>query len=256
MIKKQIPNLFTLLNLLSGVIAVIMAATDKLIEAAFFVFLGIFFDFFDGFFARKFKVTGEFGKQLDSLADMVTSGVAPGIIMFQLILFSAKESYFNALSCEIGSWMSFDESKFYLLPLIGLLIPLSSAYRLAKFNLDERQTSSFIGLPTPALAIFIVSLPLVIEYSNYQMLIKLLQNTYVLIFITIIGTYLLNAEIPLFSLKFKNYKLIDNKVRYAFLFLTILLSLIFKIVAIPIVIILYIFISIVDNINDKKKHIK
>jgi CDP-diacylglycerol--serine O-phosphatidyltransferase len=252
MIKKQIPNLFTLLNLLSGVIAVIMAATDNLIEAAFFIFLGIFFDFFDGFFARRFNVTGEFGKQLDSLADMVTSGVAPGIIMFQLILFSAKERYFMELSCEIGNWMSFDESKFYLLPLIGLLIPLSSAYRLAKFNLDERQTSSFIGLPTPALAIFIVSLPLIIEYSNYEMLIKILQNTYVLIFITIIGVYLLNAEIPLFALKFKNYQLTDNKVRYAFLFLSFLLFATFKIVAIPLVIILYIFISVIDNMRTKK----
>ncbi len=253
MIKKQIPNLFTILNLFSGIIAVIMAATDKLIEAAFFVFLGIFFDFFDGFFARKFNVTGEFGKQLDSLADMVTSGVVPGIVMFQLILFSAKESYFMELSCEIGNWNSFEESKFYLLPLIGLIIPLASAFRLAKFNLDERQTSSFIGLPTPALAIFIVSLPLIIEYSNYDVLIKLLQNKYLLIFITLLGSYLLNAEIPLFALKFKNYQLADNKVRYAFLFLSILLFAIFKIVAIPIVIILYIFISVIDNMRKKNK---
>jgi CDP-diacylglycerol--serine O-phosphatidyltransferase len=256
MIKKQIPNLFTLLNLFSGVIAVIMAATDKLIEAAFFVFLGIFFDFFDGFFARKFNITGEFGKQLDSLADMVTSGVVPGIIMFQLILFSAKESYFMELSCEIGNWYSFDESKFYLAPLIGLIIPLASAYRLAKFNLDERQTSSFIGLPTPALAIFVVSLPLIIEYSDYDILRAFLQNTYVLISIPIIGSYLLNAEIPLFSLKFKNYKFTDNKVRYTFLILSILLFVIFNIVAIPLVIILYIFISMLDNIRTKKKHIK
>ena len=251
MIKKQIPNLFTLLNLLSGVLAVIMAATDNLIEAAFFVFLGIFFDFFDGFFARKFNVSGEFGKQLDSLADVVTSGVAPGIIMFQLILFSAKESYFMELSCEIGNWQSFDESKFYLLPVIGLLIPLSSAYRLAKFNLDERQTSSFIGLPTPALAIFIVSLPLIIEYTDYHMLINLLQNTYFLIFITLIGSYLLNAEIPLFALKFKNYQLAENKVRYTFLFLCLVLILLLKIVAIPLIIILYIIISIFDNRQKK-----
>ena len=94
-----------------------MAATDNLIVAVFFVFLGIFFDFFDGFFARKFNVSGEFGKQLDSLADVVTSGVAPGIIMFQLILFSVKESYFMELSCEIGNWQSFNESKFYFLKL-------------------------------------------------------------------------------------------------------------------------------------------
>lgn len=256
MIKKQIPNLFTILNLLSGVIAVMMAATDNLIEAAFFVFAGIFFDFFDGFFARKFNVTGEFGKQLDSLADMVTSGVVPGIIMFQLILFSAKESYFMELSCEIGNWYSFEESRFYFIPLVGLIIPLAAAYRLAKFNLDERQTSSFIGLPTPALAIFIVSLPLIIEYSDFGTLIKFLQNKYSLIFITLIGSYLLNAEIPLFALKFKNYQLADNKVRYAFLSLSILLFVLFKIVAIPLVIILYLLISVLDNWYTKKKHIK
>jgi CDP-diacylglycerol--serine O-phosphatidyltransferase len=197
-------------------------------------------------------VSGEFGKQLDSLADMVTSGVAPGIIMFQLIFFSTKESYFMVLSREIGNWQSFDGANFNLLPVIGLLIPLASAYRLAKFNLDERQTSSFIGLPTPALAIFIVSLPLIIEYSEYQALIKLLQNTTILIFITLIGSYLLNAEIPLFSLKFKNYQFAENKVRYVFLFITVLLIVLFKIVAIPLVIIIYIIISVVDNIGAKK----
>ena len=253
MIKKQIPNLFTLLNLLSGVLAVIMAATDRLVVASFFVFLGIFFDFFDGFFARKFKVTGEFGKQLDSLADVVTSGVAPGIIMFQLIIFSLKESYFMELTYESEDWQGFDELTFYFLPVIGLMIPLASAYRLAKFNLDERQTSSFIGLPTPALAIFVVSLPLIIVYTDYQMLIKLLQNATVLIFITLIGCYLLNAEIPLFSLKFKNYQFAHNKERYLFLFLSILLIVLFKIVAIPLVIILYILVSVIDNIKTKNK---
>lgn len=256
MIKRQIPNLFTLLNLLCGVLAVIMAATDKLIVAAFFVFLGIFFDFFDGFFARKFKVTGEFGKQLDSLADVVTSGVAPGIIMFQLIIFSLKESYFMELTYQGGDWghwQVFEDLTLYFLPVIGLLIPLASAYRLAKFNLDERQTSSFIGLPTPALAIFVVSLPLIIAYTDYQILINLLQNTTVLIFITLIGSYLLNAEIPLFSLKFKNYQFADNKERYVFLFLAVLLIVLVKIVAIPLVIILYILVSIIDNIKTKNK---
>ncbi len=102
--KKHIPNLFTLMNLFSGMIAVIMAATDELILAAFFVFLGIFFDFFDGFFARKFNVEGELGKQLDSLADMVTSGVVPGIIMFQMMLYASKGKWFMELSCETGNW--------------------------------------------------------------------------------------------------------------------------------------------------------
>ena len=136
--KKYIPNLFTLLNLFSGLLAVLMASSDRLVEAAGFVLLGIFFDFFDGFFARKFNVQGELGKQLDSLADVVTSGVVPGIVMFQLLLYSAQERWFMELSCEEGSWSTFDETFYYFIPFIGLLIPLAAAYRLANFNIDER----------------------------------------------------------------------------------------------------------------------
>ena len=247
MLKKQIPNLFTLLNLLSGTIAIIFALSDRLVDATFFVFLGIFFDFFDGFFARKFNVQGEFGKQLDSLADMVTSGVAPGIVMFQLILYATKEQYFMQLSCEIGSWQDYSETYFYFIPFIGLLIPLASAYRLANFNIDERQTSSFIGLPTPALSIFVMSLPLILFYSDNQFFIDLIHNKYILITITLLGSYLLNAEIPLFSLKFKNYSWADNKVKYVFILLTMLSLIFLQTVAIPLIITLYVFISIIDN---------
>ncbi|NOQ92030.1 MAG: phosphatidylserine synthase [Flavobacteriaceae bacterium] len=253
MLKKQIPNLFTLLNLLSGTIAIIFALSDKLVDAAFFVFLGIFFDFFDGFFARKLNVQGELGKQLDSLADMVTSGVAPGIVMFQLILYATKEQYFMQLSCEIGSWQDYNETYFYFIPFIGLIIPLASAYRLANFNIDERQTSSFIGLPTPALSIFVLSLPLILFYSDQQFFISLIHNKYVLIAITLLGSYLLNAEIPLFSLKFKNYSWADNKVKYIFILITILFLIALQTVAIPLVIILYVLLSIIDNIIKKNK---
>jgi len=254
MIKKQIPNLFTLLNLLSGIIGIIMALTDKLVEAAFFVFLGIFFDFFDGFFARKFNVQGELGKQLDSLADMVTSGVVPGLVMFQLILFSVKEQWFMQLSYEnINSWQDYSDTFYYFIPFIGLLIPLASAYRLANFNIDERQTSSFIGLPTPALAIFVLSLPLILQYSDQQFFIDLIHNKYVLIIITLLGSYLLNAEIPLFSLKFKDYNWATNKIKYIFLILTLILLVTLKTVAIPLVIILYVSISIIDNSLDKNE---
>ena len=203
--KKHIPNLFTLLNLLSGLIALLMAASDRLVFAAGFVVLGIFFDFFDGFFARKFNVTGEFGKQLDSLADMVTSGVVPGIIMFQLLLHASRQRWFMELSCEQGSWSTFEETYYYFVPFVGLLIPLASAFRLANFNIDERQTSSFIGLPTPALALFVISLPLILFYEEASFLSAWIQNVYVLIGITLLGSFLLNANLPLFSLKFKDY---------------------------------------------------
>lgn len=252
MLKKQIPNLFTLLNLLSGLIAILFAVTNQLVEASLFVFLGIFFDFFDGFFARKFKVEGDFGKELDSLADMVTSGVVPGLVMFQLILFSAKEKWLMDLASDVGNWQSYSENYYYFIPLIGLMIPLGAAYRLAKFNIDERQSNSFIGLPTPALSLFVLSIPLILNYSNNQIVIDMLQNKYVLIGITIIGTYMLNVELPLFSLKFKNYSWSDNTIKYIFLIASVFLLIILNMVAIPTIIILYIIFSIIDNIKTKK----
>jgi CDP-diacylglycerol--serine O-phosphatidyltransferase len=245
--KKHIPNLFTLSNLLSGMIAVIMASTDALVLAAFFVFLGIFFDFFDGFFARKFEVQGELGKQLDSLADLVTSGVVPGIVMFQMMLYAAKGQWFMELSCEIGHWREYSETYYYFLPFSGMFITLAAAYRLANFNLDERQTSSFIGLPTPAFSIFVVSLPLVLFYSENGFFIDLLQNIYVLMGITVAGCYLMNANIPLFSLKFKHYGWSGNQIKYLFLFGTICLLFFLKTVAFPLTIIWYVVLSIIDN---------
>jgi len=253
MFKKYIPNLFTLMNLLSGTIAVLLATTDRLVEAAFFVFLGIFFDFFDGFFARKFNVQGELGKQLDSLADVVTSGVAPGIVMFQLLLFASKGAYFMQLSSEQNTWQTLNETYYYFLPFLGLLIPLASAFRLAKFNIDERQTDSFIGLPTPALSLFVMSLPLIVTYSSIPFAIELIQNKLFLIATTLIGCYLLNAEIPLFSLKFKNYSWASNKVKYIFLIAAIVLLTILQTVAIPLIIIGYVLISVFETVSNKKK---
>ena len=245
--KKHIPNLFTLMNLFSGMIAVIMAATDELVLAAFFVFLGIFFDFFDGFFARKFNVEGELGKQLDSLADVVTSGVVPGIIMFQMMLYSAKGQWFMELSCEVGNWRDYQDTYFYFLPFSGLFITLAAAYRLANFNIDERQTSSFIGLPTPAFAIFVLSLPLILYYSNNSFFLDLLQNFYVLLGITVLGCYMMNAEIPLFSLNFKNYSWKGNETKYLFLLGTLIMLFTLQTIAIPLTILFYVFLSVIEN---------
>jgi len=235
------------MNLFSGMIAVIMAATDELVLAALFVFLGIFFDFFDGFFARKFNVAGELGKQLDSLADVVTSGVVPGIIMFQLMLYAAKGQWFMELSCEVGNWHEYQDTYYYFLPFSGLFITLAAAYRLANFNIDERQTSTFIGLPTPAFSIFVVSLPLILFYSDNSFFIGLVQNFYVLLGITILGCYMMNAEIPLFSLKFKNYGWKGNETKYLFLLGTMVMLLALQTVAIPLTILLYVLLSVIEN---------
>ncbi len=251
MLKKQIPNIFTLLNLFSGLIAVLMVFSDKLVAAAFFVMLGIFFDFFDGFFARMLKVQGEFGKQLDSLADMVTSGVAPGFVMFQLLLYATQQQWFMQLNFEVENWQNFNQTNLIIIPYLALIIPLASAYRLAKFNIDERQSDSFIGLPTPAFALFIVSLPLILQYSDKQFFIDSIHNKYILIAITIIGSLLLNAELPLFSLKFKNYSWKENYLKYLFLIITLLLIITLKTVAVPIIIIVYIGLSLFEN-NQKR----
>ena len=158
-IKKHIPNFITLLNLFSGCIAVVFVSELNFEMAFFFVSLGIFLDFFDGFFARLFKVAGELGLQLDSLADMVTSGVVPGFVMFWLL----KQAQ-NPTDASL------------IIPFLGFIITLGSCYRLANFNIDTRQTDSFIGLPTPANALFILSLPLVIRFSDSMVVFDILTN--------------------------------------------------------------------------------
>ncbi|WP_111708733.1 CDP-alcohol phosphatidyltransferase family protein [Lutibacter citreus] len=239
--KKQIPNILTLLNLLSGTIAVIFAVNNDLVTAAYFVFLGIFFDFFDGFAARLLNVQGELGKQLDSLADVVTSGVVPGIVMYKLLQTEKSLTVFNT---EFHSWKT---EELDILPFLGLLITLAAAYRLAKFNIDERQSSSFIGLPTPAAALVVLSLPLITAFGSYDFVISLIENKIFLIVITIILAIIMNAEIPLFSLKFKNFSFKNNKIQIAFLAITLLLCILLKFAAIPVVIIVYVLFSLIEN---------
>jgi len=254
-IKKHIPNIITMLNLLAGVIAVMLAASDRLVEAAIFVLIGIFFDFFDGFFARLLKVQSEFGVQLDSLADVVTSGVVPGIVMFQLFMRSIHKEWTDGLSCEIGNWMALEEtaelsllgSRVHLLPFIGFLLTLAAAFRLAKFNIDDRQSTSFIGLPTPAMALFVLSLPVILLYSDTTFLNELIANKYFLITVTLILSVLMNAEIPLFSLKFKNFSLKNSAIEIIFITGSLILVIFLKFVAIPSIILFYVFLSIIDN---------
>lgn len=252
--KKQIPNLLTLLNLLCGSIAVILAVNSHFVSAALFVFLGIFFDFFDGFAARKLNVQSELGLQLDSLADMVTSGLVPGIFMYKLLQLvgpSWQESV-DSLGFNRTIGFEFSNPEFYfVLPIIGLLITLASAYRLAKFNLDEDQQGFFKGLPTPANTLLIISLPLIIEFQNSDAINAIILNKWFLIGLTFLSCYLLNSGIKLFALKFKNYSFKDNATRYIFLILCIVLLIVLQFAAIPIIILLYIIMSVLDNLTSK-----
>ncbi|MBI3500688.1 MAG: CDP-diacylglycerol--serine O-phosphatidyltransferase [Bacteroidetes bacterium] len=241
MIRKNIPNFFTLCNLFSGCIAIVFAFEGNLVWSAYMVGFSCVFDFLDGLVARALKVNSEIGKQLDSLADMVSFGVVPGIIIFQLLKMNASPSF-------IHFW--FDD----IIPAtIAFIITIFSSIRLAKFNLDTRQSDSFIGLPTPANTIFIASLPIILQmqYDN-ETIKQFIINPDFLISLSLISSFLLIAPLSLFALKFKNFSWADNKVRYIFLLLSVVLLVIFKFMGIPLIIILYIVLSIINNFVAKK----
>ena len=228
--KAFVPNFITLLNLLSGGIAVIFAVKGDLSTAALFVFFGIFFDFFDGFLARKLKVSSEMGLQLDSLADLVTSGLAPALVLVNLI--------------ELSILPSQDANCF--LPYLGLLVLLCSAYRLAKFNISTEQSQFFIGLPTPANALLIMSLPLILDYQNSDSYNALILNPFFLVVVTLLCSFLLNAPVKLIALKFKTWNFSENASKYILIIFSLVGLILFKFAGIPLIIIFYIIISLVN----------
>ena len=240
-ITKHIPNTITLLNLLSGVLATVYASFGKLELAGMLIMLGIFFDFFDGFFARLLNVKGELGKQLDSLADLITSGLAPSVILFQIISVNIYDSSLQEIL--LG------EKPFVILPFLSFFVVMASAYRLANFNIDENQTDSFIGLPTPANALFILAIPFV--FHNTDIIDFLKNNIIFYVFIICFCTYILNANISLLSLKFKNYNFKENIFKYILIINSMFLLIALQYLAIPIIIVLYIILSLIEN--SKKK---
>ena len=242
-IKKHIPNAITLLNLMSGLIALVYAFDDNLQMAFFWVCMGIFFDFWDGFAARVLKVSSPLGVQLDSLADMVTSGVVPGAVMYQMLA-HIQENFEQYNVTDDTFYMK-------LVPFIGFIITLGSCMRLGKFNIDTRQTSSFIGLPTPANALFILSIPMITSTTESDFVFNVFSNPYVLVFVSLFSAFIMNAEIPLFSLKTKNKNLSDNKVTLLFLGICAILLLFFQFEAIPVIIGFYILLSIILNLTQK-----
>lgn len=228
--KAFVPNFITLLNLLSGGIAVIFAVKGDLSTAALFVFFGIFFDFFDGFLARKLNVSSEMGLQLDSLADLVTSGLAPALVLVNLI--------------ELSILPSQDANCF--LPYLGLLVLLCSAYRLAKFNISTEQSQFFIGLPTPANALLIMSLPLVLDYQNSDSYNALILNPFFLVVVTLLSSFLLNAPVKLIALKFKTWNFSENASKYILIIFSLVALILFKFAGIPLIIIFYIMLSLIN----------
>lgn len=244
---KKIPNILTSLNLLCGCVAVLFVVSGDLIVVAFFVVLGIIFDFLDGLAARLLKTQSKTGLQFDSLADMVTSGLVPGLVMLQLLNVSI---FGNTMTIsETFSPSSLNNEFSNYLPFVGLLVTVASGYRLAKFNVDIRQTDSFIGLPTPANTLLILSLPLILEFQNSHLIESVILNKWFLLGVILVSCILLNSKIHLFALKFKTWDFKNNAIRYVFLLLSLIALILMKFIAIPIIITLYIIISVFQKIR-------
>jgi CDP-diacylglycerol---serine O-phosphatidyltransferase len=216
--KRHLPNFLTCCNLLCGCLGVVFVLEDRALPAAYFVWIAGVFDFFDGFAARILKVGSPIGKELDSLADLVSFGLLPSVVMYKLLSDSSNDN---------------------LIPYLAFSIAVFSALRLAIFNIDETQRDSFRGVPTPANALFITALPLLTGVTA-----DWLQSTWILCAIVAVSSYLLVSNIELFALKFKDFSWQNNKVRFTFLLLSVLLLAMLQVMAIPVIILLYIALSL------------
>ncbi|MGJ3235323.1 CDP-diacylglycerol--serine O-phosphatidyltransferase [Marivirga sp.] len=219
MIKKNIPNTITAANLFTGAVGVYFASQFQFEWVAFCIVLAAIFDFLDGMLARLLKVHSEIGKQLDSLADMVTFGFLPSYVLFQFLQMN-----------DAG-----------ILSFTAFLIAVFSALRLAKFNIDTRQSEEFIGLPTPANALLLGFLVFLKDYEKLGFLFE----TPSLLIIAVVFSLLLVAEIPMIALKFKNFNIRENIFRYLTIIMAVVLISIFQFSAIPVVILLYILLSVI-----------
>lgn len=225
MIKRRyIPNLVTLCNLLSGCVGIVAVAHGDLILGAYFIWIAALFDFFDGLTARALQAFSSIGGELDSLADMVSFGVLPAFIMYGLLEAALPVGY---------RWLAY----------IAFAIAASSAVRLAIFNIDTRQTHSFIGLPTPASALLISALPL----SSKNYVVELLNIPAFLIIITLLDTYMMIADVELMAFKFKSFAWSENKLKYIFVLISLVLVFALNTIAIPLIIILYVVVSLIQK---------
>ena len=226
--KKHLPNTVTCLNLFSGCLGIVFAFQGNLQWAGYAIVIAAILDFFDGMLARMLKAYSAIGKELDSLADVVSFGVLPSVIIYQLFLLAPQID-------SISVWLNFS----------AFLIAIFSALRLAKFNIDERQSDQFIGLPTPANALLIASFPMIIAENNL-FFVNYILNPYFLFIFSLGMGILLVAEIPLMSLKFKSLNQTDNIPHIILIFSSLILLLFFKFAAVPLIITLYFLISFIQ----------
>lgn len=230
-IVKHIPNAITCGNLLCGCLGIVEVFNGRLANASLLMLVAGVLDFFDGFVARLLHVQSPIGKELDSLADMVTFGALPGFIMYYLIGFGYNTSVFT-----INNWC-----------YVALLIPIFSALRLAKFNIDTRQSDQFIGVPTPANAIFLGSFPFLFQTPLFASMFighpSLVMT--MLVVVCVVCSLMLVAPLPLIALKFKNFTWRDNKARFTLIGTSAVLLLVLQTLALPLIIILYVLFSLV-----------
>lgn len=231
MLRKHIPNVLTCLNLLCGCVGLVEAFHNNIIISCWLIGIALIFDFFDGFAARLLKVSSPIGRDLDSLADMVTFGVLPSVIIYQLLMQSIPDLP--------GIWKAY----------ASFLLAIFSAIRLAKFNNDPRQSDSFIGVPTPACALLVASLPLIVFHDESWK--PWIVNTNHLLILTVVLSFLLVSEIKLLALKFRSFGWQGNEVRYIFLLLTAGLLFGLKVLAVPLIFVLYISLSVTANVLKK-----
>jgi CDP-diacylglycerol--serine O-phosphatidyltransferase len=238
--KRHIPNFITVLGLLSGCISIAYSTGGDLKRAGIFILIAALFDFVDGWIARMLQSVSEFGKQLDSLADVISFGVAPSFLMYKLMVFSLVESSSRFNIAEPGFLQTVILSS-------SFLIAVFSALRLARFNTDTSQQESFRGLPTPGAALLVVSFGYIIDQRDISLEPVLLKTWFLILFILII-CWLMVSRIRLFSLKFKNYGLKENVLRYIFLLLSTILIIAFGIPGIFPAVFLYILLSMVQSL--------
>ncbi|MDB4180515.1 CDP-alcohol phosphatidyltransferase family protein [Flavobacteriaceae bacterium] len=231
---KHIPNLFTLANLFCGCVATVLLFDNEIniYLVALIIFTGIVFDFLDGFFARKFNIQSKLGLELDSLADLITSGLVPGIIIFRLFN-SSNDLTFSIISKEWFAYFAF-------------MITISSAYRLAKFNIQENSKNYFLGLPVPANTILILSLLLILDTNNNDVIVNTITNDFVLIVVVILSSFLMNSKYKFISLKFEGYEFNRlNNLRYFIIVISIILFFTMSYISIPIIFLIYFLTSFV-----------
>ena len=237
--KKHIPNFITSLNLISGFIAIILAAEGRIVSASWFILAAMIFDFLDGFSARMLQAYSDIGKELDSLADIVSFGIAPAVIILRLLT--------DAFSTMPAKNIHLFEHRDFFLIIITSIMPVFAALRLAIFNTDSSQAKSFKGLPTPANAIAVISVVFATTYSESKLLDTFISSPAVLILYTITLSLLMVSRLGLFSLKVSSLKLKGNEGRYLMVFLLVIAFVFLGINAAALIIPIYIITSVADH---------